>query len=237
MKGQDRNMKKTIGILGGMGPIATVEVYKRIIQHTVASKDQEHIRIFIDNNSKIPDRTSYIVDKKKSPLNELINSAKLLQQMGADFIIIPCNTAHYFFYDLIKEINTPIINMVEETAKYVYKENYKDEKICLLATMGTMQSRIYNNEFDKFGIRLSNTDRKIQEKVTVLIKSIKGNNLEKSKLIKSWINNELRKYDNTKFILGCTELSVILNLEDDIFIDPMDILVSESIKQAGYKCK
>jgi len=88
-------MEKIIGILGGMGPLATVDLFRRIVMKTPAKKDQDHPRIIIYNNSKVPDRTAYILGRGEDPLPELIDSAKKLEQWGAGFIIMPCNTAHH----------------------------------------------------------------------------------------------------------------------------------------------
>jgi len=92
MKSQQK--EKTIGILGGMGPYATVELFSKILKFTPARKDQEHLRIIIDNNLKIPDRTEAILGNGKSLLPEMIATAKNLEKAKVDFILIPCNTAH-----------------------------------------------------------------------------------------------------------------------------------------------
>ncbi len=91
-----------LGILGGMGPLATCEFFKKIIELTPAEKDQDHLHIIIDNNTNIPDRTEYILGKGKDPRIELIRSAIRLESIGADYIAIPCNTAHYFYDDIVK---------------------------------------------------------------------------------------------------------------------------------------
>ena len=94
--------KKTIGVLGGMGPEATVEIFERIVNGTPAKTDQDHLRMIIDNNPGIPDRTAAILKKGPDPLPALIRSAQVLQQAGADFLVIPCNTAHYWLPKLRK---------------------------------------------------------------------------------------------------------------------------------------
>src|SRR5690606_5467234 len=99
-------------------------------------KDQEHIHIIIDNNTNIPDRTDYILGKGPDPRPELIRSAVKLESMGAEYIAIPCNTAHYFYEDIVKFTKAKVLNMIEETAAHL-KANYKDQKdFLLLATRG-----------------------------------------------------------------------------------------------------
>ncbi|GAH53208.1 unnamed protein product, partial [marine sediment metagenome] len=108
--------EKIIGILGGMGPEATVDLFHKIIKFTPAKKDQDHFRIIIDNNPKIPDRTAAILGKGEDPLPALQETARNLEKAGVDFIIIPCNTAHYFLPQIQKSVNIPVLNMIEETA-------------------------------------------------------------------------------------------------------------------------
>ena len=86
---------KTIGIIGGMGPLATVDLYRRIVLRTKAERDQDHIHVIIDSNTDIPDRTKAIIADGEDPTVELVKSAKRLEHAGADFLIMPCNTAHY----------------------------------------------------------------------------------------------------------------------------------------------
>ena len=116
-------MKKTIGIIGGMGPLATADLFTKIINLTKASKDSDHIHILIDNNPKIPDRTSAILYGTESPLPYLIESANRLVSAGADFLIIPCITSHGFYDELSDNVSIPILNIAEETAKYLVKNS------------------------------------------------------------------------------------------------------------------
>ncbi|AGT34197.1 hypothetical protein OCC_13515 [Thermococcus litoralis DSM 5473] len=155
-------MEKVIGILGGMGPLATVDLFKRIVLKTPAKKDQDHPRIIIYNNPKIPDRTAYILGKGENPLPELIDSAKKLEKWGADFIIMPCNTAHYFADEIQKAIKIPLINMIEETASYVEALGVK--RVGILATTGTIVSGIYQKALKKRGIEALIPSEKDQEK-------------------------------------------------------------------------
>jgi len=111
--------KRVIGILGGMGPEATVALYKRILDRTPAKRDQDHLRVIIDSNPKIPDRTAAIVGKGESPLPMMTEGVRNLERVGADFLIIPCNTAHHWLSELRKAVSIPIIDMVGETAAAV----------------------------------------------------------------------------------------------------------------------
>ena len=102
---QELSGKKTIGILGGMGPEATVNLFNLIVSLTKAEKDNEHIPIIIINNPKIPDRTDAIINDRESPLPSLIKAAQKLEKVGADFIVMPCITAHYYYHLLYHRTN------------------------------------------------------------------------------------------------------------------------------------
>jgi len=226
------DMEKVIGILGGMGPLATVDLFKRIVLKTPAKKDQDHPRIIIYNNPKIPDRTAYILGKGENPLPELIDSAKKLESWGADFIIMPCNTAHYFADEIQKAIKIPLINMVEETAEYIKTLNLK--KVGLLATDGTIKGMVYHNALLKRGIEIAVPDKNGQrELMDAIYEGIKAGNLEWGREKMLEIAKKLEKRGEG-LIAGCTEVSVVLRQEDfDIpLIDPMDVIAEKAVKLA-----
>ena len=160
-------MKKIVGIIGGMGPLATSDLFNKIIKYTDANKDSEHIHILIDNNTSIPDRSKFILNGGESPLNEIVSSAKKLENAGADFLIIPCNTSHYLYDEIIKKVNIPIVNMIDEVAKYLEKNNIK--KVGLLATTGTIKSGIYKKYFDLHNIETIIPNEEEQEIVMSFI--------------------------------------------------------------------
>lgn len=145
-------MRKTIGILGGMGPLATCDLFSKIIQITDASCDQEHVRICIDNNTEISDRTNAIIRHGKDPVPEMVKSAVRLQSFGADVLIMPCNTAHYFYDRILPFVDIPFLSMIDETAKAISDRGLR--KIGLLATDGTLQTAVYEKAFKKRGISI-----------------------------------------------------------------------------------
>src|SRR5699024_7178216 len=152
----------------------TVKLFEKIVALTKASKDQEHLHILIDNNTLIPDRTDYILDNNfQDPRPMLIESAKGLEKSGADFLIMPCNTAHKFYDDILKNINIPFLNMIEETAQYIIKNNPDTNKIGLLATDGTIKAEVYDDVFKQFGIDIITPSKGNQKYVYELIYNIK----------------------------------------------------------------
>lgn len=226
---------KTIGIIGGMGPLATVHLYERIVLRTKAAKDQDHIRVLIDSNTNIPDRTKAIIGNGQDPTVELIKSAKILENSGADFLIMPCNTAHYFI-DIIKgSVNIPFINMPEETVKYTYEKYGSNTVVGLLATDGTIKSKIYENYYSKLGIKTI-VPEKTQEKLMKFIyEVIKCGKYEAGTYLLFEAVEELKKLGADTFLLGCTELSSAQYLYkfEGPFINPMEVLTERSIVYAG----
>ncbi|SHK50302.1 cysteate racemase [Paramaledivibacter caminithermalis] len=229
---------KTIGILGGMGPLATADLFKKIVTLTEANSDNEHIPILIDNNTQIPDRTDYIINNSQDPIKEMIRSAIKLEMMGADVIIMPCNTAHYFYDEIVKYVNIPFINMIEETAKEI-KKLYSNKKVALLATEGTYKAGIYDKVFDKYGLELVKPSSQKQKHVTELIYDIKRGKSVIDLTSFQAVLRELKEQGVEAFILGCTEIPVAFQMFniDEKYIDPTKILACSAIRYVGKNIK
>lgn len=226
---------KTIGIIGGMGPLATVDLYRRIILRTKSSKDQDHIHVIIDSNTNIPDRTKAIIANGEDPTIELMKSAKVLENGGADFLIMSCNTAHYFIDKIKSCVNIPFVNMLEETVKYTYNTYGKDTVVGIMATDGTIKSKIYEEYYSKYGIKTV-TPEKTQKKIMEFIYDvIKGGKYEEGTRLLFECVEELKEKGANVFLLGCTELSSAQYLYkiDGPFINPMEVLTESSILYAG----
>jgi len=227
--------QKIIGILGGMGTEATLDLFYKIIKLSPAEKDQDHFRIIIDNNPKIPDRTDAILGIGKDPLPELIKTAQNLEKAGADFIIMPCNTAHYFISGIHQNINIPILNMIEESANYVKNIFASFKKIGLLASKGTYKTKLYNSFFNTKNIDILIPTPPEQDKIMNLIYMVKSGILSeqmKSQIIK--ISEEQIKKGAQAIIAGCTEIPLILK-DKDIkvpIIDSTNILAKRAIEEA-----
>lgn len=228
-------MNKCIGIIGGMGPMATCDLMQKMICHMKAESDQEHIRICVDCNTNIPDRTEAILNRGENPLPEMTKSAIRLQSDGADVLTISCNTAHWFFDELSKYVDIPIIHMPRETAKYLKKNKIKSAAV--LATDGTVLSGIYEKALLEEEIRCLYPNCEEQKLVMTLIyECIKAgkpfdSHVEK---IRAMIQN-LRDRGAEVFVLGCTELPILfdsLTLEIPA-IDPTEILAISAIEFCG----
>ena len=231
-------MNKTIGILGGMGPMATCDLMKKIIDNTDASCDQEHLRICVDSNTNIPDRTKAILAQGKDPRPEMIKSAVRLQAMGADVIIVSCNTAHYFLSDVEKCVDIPVLHMPRETAKELREQNVRTA--VLLATDGTVQCGLYDRALKEQGITCVHPNAEEQQMIMSLIYDyVKAGkpypHLEKIRAMQ----DRLAKQGVERLILGCTELPIAFAQLDAIIptIDPTDVLARSAIRHTSNKLK
>jgi len=144
--------EKVIGVLGGMGPEATVNFFSELVTHTLARKDQEHLRVLIDSNPKIPDRTLAISHGGESPVPAMVVSASALERAGADFIVIPCVSAHFFVEELRRDINLPILSIVQAVAEHIKTSHPDMKKIGLLATSGTIQGGFFQEKLSRAGL-------------------------------------------------------------------------------------
>jgi len=227
--------EKIIGILGGMGPEATADLYLRIIKATPAKRDQDHPRVIIYSNSKVPDRTPAILGKGPSPLPELIRAGKRLEEAGADFIIIPCNTAHYFIEQLQKELRIPILDMIKLSAEQAKKKYTKVKKVGLLATDGTLKSELYKTAYGKAGIEIIEpTHEKQVEVMKAIYQYIKAGNLIDGGFMLRGVANELVSLGAELIICGCTEVSLVLR-EGELpvpVLDPLQILAEVAVAEA-----
>jgi aspartate racemase len=234
--------EKIIGILGGMGPEATIDLFTKIVKGTKVKTDQDHLRIMIDNNPKIPDRTLAIQRKGPSPLTQLIRSAKLLENAGADFIVIPCVTAHHFFEPLQKRVKIPFLHLVEETVKYIQTRLKGIRKIGLIATTGTIQTGLFQKAFSNHVIELILPTPEVQKKwVMEAIYGKKGIKVigpsDNSKRLILKASESLIKQGAQAIIAGCTEIPLVLK-EGDLsvpVIDPISILANAAVKKARGK--
>ena len=230
--------KKVLGVIGGLGPIATSHFMELVIRMTDAALDQEHLDMIIYNTPSIPDRTGYILDHTKpSPLNPIISIGQSLAQQGADYIAIPCLTAHYFYDTLEKEIPVPIINGIADTVKHLQKNGI--QRVGIMATDGTVSTGLFDHVIKSYGMTPVLPSAQRQKDVMSLIyDNIKANlppDMDKFHAVRQ----QLQEDGAQAIILGCTELSLI---KRDFpigagFIDAMEVLAQQSVLRCGGKLK
>ena len=215
-----------LGIMGGMGPAATCDLFRKIIEYTDATKDQEHIHIIIDNNTQIPDRTDYIYGSGEDPRVEMIRSIIKLETMGADYIAIPCNTAHHFYDDLIRYSKVKILNMIYETAIFLKNTKPDNKDYLLLATKGTYISGIYTKIFKQYGLNIIEPNDSDMQIIMSWIYGVKSSKFDVTPFEFESLINRYCKNKDIPSILGCTELPVLaqeIGLSRE-YIDPVSIL-------------
>lgn len=232
-------MKKILGILGGYGPLATAFFLKKIVLMTDAKCDQEHLHVVVDSNPVIPDRMNYIFGHGPNPLPMMIESAQRLEKMGAHCIVMPCNTAHFFYDDIIRHIEIPFLNMIDETAIYIKKYHPNVKKAGLLASKGTYKSGLYVKACEKHGVQIVNPTEKLQDSLTEIIYQIKSNDFSLTRNIVVEILDYLKDAGVELIISGCTEFPVlfkILGMEEE-FIDTTTVLAKCAIEFLGKKVR
>ena len=236
----DNTVRLPIGILGGLGPYATLDLFEKILRCTPAKSDQEHLHIIIDNNPRIPDRTAALLHGGPSPLPAMLESALRLQQAGGQVIVIPCNTAHAFVPDLQRRLQVPILNMIEACRAAILRRLPEIQRIGLLATSGTVRSGVYAKTLDAAGIQTLCPSSSSQESLVMQsiygpegIKALGGKNpLARRQLLQA--AKELIAAGAEALILGCTEIPLVIGQSDfDIpCFDPSQILAQAAVNKA-----
>ena len=224
------NGKKILGVLGGLGPAATTQFMNLIIEMSDAASDQEHMDMVVFNAPSIPDRTGYILDNAKPcPQEPMIDIGNRLAAAGADFIAIPCMTAHYFYDAVQKNVEIPIIHAIRETAMELQHNGIT--KVGLMATDGTVHTRLFHNIFAPYGIEVITPSEKEQENVMhIVYDNVKaGKPADANRFMSA--SRELFANGAQRVVLGCTELPLVKQQFDigPNFVDPMEILAQKAM--------
>ena len=204
----------TLGILGGMGPAATVDLFDRIVRATPAQRDQDHIPILIVNDPSIPDRTAAILHGGEDPTPRLRAGIDKLAAMGADFVAIPCNTAHYYLSALSARAPILLLDMIGETVAAVRRDHPKVERVGVLATSGTLAVGLYQNALRKAELApVEPTPAEIEQMMDAIYgpEGIKtaGVTAEARRGLQA-VGNALIQRGAQALILGCTEIPLAL---------------------------
>ncbi len=231
-----QSKKPLLGILGGLGPMTSAYFYELITAHTDARRDQDHIDIVLSSRASTPDRTDYILGKNKaSPLPYMMEDALRLEAYGANVIVIPCNTAHYFIDEVRRSVHVPVPSIIEETAEYIKQCGY--QKAGIMATAGTVASGSYQQKLEQRGLAWEIPDETEQGYLHDLIyDDIKsGGNPDMGRFCA--VVEALSRKGCDVMILGCTELSLIQGIEtlDTSFADSLKILAHKAIAMCGAK--
>ncbi len=227
-----------IGILGGMGTQAGLDFCNKLAKINRGKLDQQYPLFVLYNKSDTPKRPENL-KKYFNVLNALVKGCKMLQKNKCKFIVMPCNTAHYWYDDLQKKINIPIVSMPKEVFLDAKKTCKKNSKIGLLSTEATLKTKVYHKYFDKDFQLVSPINFLQKSSVNKSIKYVKmGKIKEAEKAIRPAVNY-LMKIKCKKIILGCTELPIAIFAfksfkkikQSKIFIDPNLLLANVSMKK------
>lgn len=223
--------KNVIGILGGMGPAATADMFRKFIQLTPAHCDQEHIPLLISSIPDIPDRTRCILGGGESPAPVMEQYVKQLEEAGASCIVIACNTAHYWFEDLKTKSKVEMLSMIEATVDEVVQSG--KQRIGLLATDATLATELYKNRLEAQGLTFIRPTEEGQKAVMESIYLLKSGEVEQSVALMLKQRDELIRLGAESIILGCTEVPIILAKEVEkaphLYVDSTLALVRAAI--------
>lgn len=203
------NKQFRLGILGGMGPLATCEFQRRILKHTPATCDQDHLETIVYNKTSIPNPTQHILLQQHHKVVDAIEKGiKALNQFPLDLIAMPCNTAHIWWNQIQKASRVPVFNMIE----HAVNQTPKDCQVLITGTLATMHTELYLSAFKRKGITAYHPTLGEQHQLMQVIQNIKAGHFLSAckndflKIIDPYINAP-----NTYILLGCTELSVLFN--------------------------
>ena len=223
-----------LGILGGLGPMASAHFYEMITAHTKARSDQEHIDLILSSRASTPDRTEYILGRSDaSPLPAMIEDARALEAFGARAIVIPCNTAHYFIDQVRASVSVPVPSIIRETAHFARTCGCRC--VGILATEGTVHAGAYQTALDAEGVAWRLPDGGTQARLTEIIYEYIKRGLRCTPAMLYEAVRPLREAGCDSLILGCTELSVAARevRHDPLFIDSLEVLACRAIRFCG----
>jgi aspartate racemase len=224
---------KKLGVLGGMGPAASAEFIVRLIQQTPASKDQDHIPFVLWNNPQIPDRSTSMRNGDDNPLPHLVEGIKALKHSGCDLIVIPCNTAHFWYHELSR-LNVKIIHIVDSVADALSEIDVTNTTIGVMGTQATVEFGLYQYMLNKSGWNcITPTKEEMDTLVQPAIDLIKSGNISQAQLMLMTVINSLIDRGAKAVVLGCTEIPLAIKQTEENgipIINSIDSLVKLAIR-------
>jgi len=227
--------EKVIGVLGGLGPWATLDLFEKILRLTPARRDQDHLRVIIDSNAKIPDRGPAILGEGEDPTPALVATARNLERAGAEVLVIPCNTAHAFYDAVAASVRIPVLHIMEEVAAALRAGRPEVRRAGVLATRATVAARLYHRACAAVGVEVLTPDDPGQEAVTRAIYAVKaGAAGAAERAAVAAVARGLVERGAGAVILGCTELPLVLRPDDAAvtLIDSTLVLAQAAIRAA-----
>lgn len=223
--------EKIVGIIGGMGPGATVDLMARLIRLTPALDDADHVRCIVDNNPKIPSRIKALIEGGgESPVPELQDMARRLEAWGADFLAMPCNTAHYYLQDIQDAVSIPMLNLIQITVREVMRTQPGISTVGILGSTTMQLTGLYQRAFAAFGAGVVYPAPSCQDRLMSAIKDIKKGSLDQSTPALSEAMASLTGQRARAVVIACTELGLVPVASPLPLYDATDILAREIIR-------
>jgi aspartate racemase len=238
-----RKRLETIGVLGGMGPEAGACFFEKIICETAAKRDQEHPPVIVYSLPQVPDRTEAILHGGSSPVPALRRGLDALHRAGADFAVMSCISAHYFYPRIAPRSPLPLLSLIDETVAAVRQMKPVPRTIGLIATTGTVRSGIFADAFEAAGIEVIVPAVRDQRRVMTAVygkKGIKAGFTEgPAREIFLEIAGGLIRRGARAILAGCTEVPLVLEADDlsVLLVDPMTIGARAAIRRAGARLR
>lgn len=231
-----------VGVVGGVGPLATAYFLQRVVVSTQAERDQDHVNLLVLNHATIPDRTEFVLGRSgEDPGPVLARDAARLERFGVDFLVMPCNTAHYFTQQVLDAVTVPFVSIIDVTVGAALERAPGLRAVGLLATAGTVASRVYHDAFAARGVEVLTPDEADQAVVSAIIYDQVKAGLPADVDALRAVAGRLVERGAGVVVLGCTELSVAAVdhdlLDEAPFLDSMDQLVRATITRAGHQVR
>ncbi|HEX4635144.1 MAG TPA: amino acid racemase [Rhizomicrobium sp.] len=228
--------EKIVGVIGGMGPEATVDFLRRLIAATPAHDDKDHLHVLVDNNPKIPSRIAALIEGMgEDPAPVLCEMAKGLERQGADFLVVPCNTAHHYLPQIACSVEIPLLDMVDLSVKKLLAADTRPRRIGLLASPAVRLVGLYSARFEQAGLQALYPEQPCEDALLGVIKAVKAGQLsDQHRKDYATVAAMLDAAGAEAFLIACTELSII-GPPDKVnapVIDTLDLLVEATIATA-----
>ncbi|WP_028572736.1 aspartate/glutamate racemase family protein [Desulfonatronum lacustre] len=228
--------EKIVGIIGGMGPGATVDLMARLIRLTPALDDADHVRCIVDNNPKVPSRIKALIEGGGgSPVPELQDMARRLEAWGADFLAMPCNTAHYYFQDIQDAVTIPMLNLIQITVREVLKQQPGIVKVGILGSTAMQLTGLYQRAFSAIGAEVVYPEPSAQDRIMAAIKDIKKGRMDQAAAALDAAVTSLESQGARAVVVACTELSLLPFASSLPHYDAADILAREIIRVCKWQ--
>lgn len=231
-----------VGVIGGVGPLATAYFLGKVVRLTEAERDQDHLDVLVFDHAAIPDRTAFILgDSAEDPGPVMADDARRLAAFGADFLVVPCNTAHNFTDEVEAAVDVPVLSIIAETVAEARSRVPDLTAVGLLATSGTASSGVYQRALAADGVACLLPDDEDQALVMrVIYEQVKAGLPGDVAAIRA-VAGRLAERGAQAVVLGCTELSVVAEdeglLDEPLFVDSLDVLARATIRRAGGRVR